>query len=127
MIRRPPRSTRTDTLFPYTTLFRSIFEDTDGNGTLDSRKVFTEGLNMVSGIEIGFGGVWVGAAPYLLFIPIDAATDKPAGEPQILLDGWGYDDTHDTLNTFKWGPDGWLYGNHGVFIHSNVGKPGALD
>src|SRR3546814_10602743 len=26
MIRRPPRSTRTDTLFPYTTLFRSIIE-----------------------------------------------------------------------------------------------------
>src|SRR3546814_2196338 len=26
MIRRPPRSTRTDTLFPYTTLFRSSFE-----------------------------------------------------------------------------------------------------
>src|SRR3546814_16299721 len=25
-IRRPPRSTRTDTLFPYTTLFRSVFE-----------------------------------------------------------------------------------------------------
>src|SRR3546814_9061130 len=28
MIRRPPRSTRTDTLFPYTTLFRSIQEET---------------------------------------------------------------------------------------------------
>src|SRR3546814_9113991 len=27
MIRRPPRSTRTDTLFPYTTLFRSPLED----------------------------------------------------------------------------------------------------
>src|SRR3546814_16471976 len=27
MIRRPPRSTRTDTLFPYTTLFRSVFGD----------------------------------------------------------------------------------------------------
>src|SRR3546814_2201612 len=26
MIRRPPRSTRTDTLFPYTTLFRSRFD-----------------------------------------------------------------------------------------------------
>src|SRR3546814_5661072 len=26
MIRRPPRSTRTDTLFPYTTLFRSRYE-----------------------------------------------------------------------------------------------------
>src|SRR3546814_12883757 len=31
MIRRPPRSTRTDTLFPYTTLFRS-FPKNDGNG-----------------------------------------------------------------------------------------------
>src|SRR3546814_12356573 len=29
MIRRPPRSTRTDTLFPYTTLFRSQFRDVD--------------------------------------------------------------------------------------------------
>src|SRR3546814_7455817 len=28
MIRRPPRSTRTDTLFPYTTLFRSAWSDT---------------------------------------------------------------------------------------------------
>src|SRR3546814_16718981 len=30
MIRRPPRSTRTDTLFPYTTLFRSLFGATEG-------------------------------------------------------------------------------------------------
>jgi len=104
-----------------------IFEDTDGNGTLDSRKVFIEGLNMVSGIEFGFGGVWVGAAPYLMFIPIDESGDKPAGEPKILLDGWAYEDTHETLNSFKWGPDGWLYGTHGVFTHSNVGKPGAPD
>src|SRR3546814_21199613 len=31
MIRRPPRSTRTDTLFPYTTLFRSAYIKLDGN------------------------------------------------------------------------------------------------
>src|SRR3546814_4799387 len=30
MIRRPPRSTRTDTLFPYTTLFRSLFRPSAG-------------------------------------------------------------------------------------------------
>src|SRR3546814_20829008 len=39
MIRRPPRSTRTDTLFPYTTLFRSTTVETvetlDANGSLD--------------------------------------------------------------------------------------------
>src|SRR3546814_5286529 len=33
MIRRPPRSTRTDTLFPYTTLFRSVL-GADGDGEL---------------------------------------------------------------------------------------------
>src|SRR3546814_13446541 len=32
MIRRPPRSTRTDTLFPYTTLFRSLEGPVDGGG-----------------------------------------------------------------------------------------------
>jgi putative membrane-bound dehydrogenase-like protein len=102
-----------------------IFEDTDGDGKFDKRTVFMEGLNLVSGIEIGFGGVWVGAAPYLMYIPIK--DDKP-GEIKILLDGWdAVSDTHETLNTFTWGPDGWLYGCHGVFTRSRVGKPGTTD
>ncbi|MCM4173438.1 dehydrogenase [Arenibacter sp. TNZ] len=104
-----------------------IFEDTNGDGTLDKRKVFTEGLNLVSGIEIGMGGVWLGAAPYLLYIPIDTEKDKPSGPPQKLLDGWGLDDTHEVINNLRWGPDGWLYGVQGVFTHSNVGKPGVSD
>src|SRR3546814_20711654 len=33
MIRRPPRSTRTDTLFPYTTLFRSVIAKRELRGT----------------------------------------------------------------------------------------------
>ncbi len=105
-----------------------VFEDSDGDGVADKRTVFIEGLNLVSGIEVGSGGVFVGAAPNLLFIPIaDGDTPKPAGETQTLLDGWGFQDTHETLNTFRWGPDGWLYGCHGVFTHSNVGKPGTPD
>ncbi|HEX4589018.1 MAG TPA: PVC-type heme-binding CxxCH protein, partial [Gemmataceae bacterium] len=102
-----------------------IFEDTKGTGHFDKKTVFMEGLNLLSGIEYGFGGIFVGAAPYFAFIPIDASGDKPAGPPQILLDGWGYEDTHEVLNTFTWGPDGWLYGCHGVFTHSRVGKPEA--
>src|SRR3546814_19587773 len=39
MIRRPPRSTRTDTLFPYTTLFRSLAGDGGGVATLSWRRV----------------------------------------------------------------------------------------
>jgi len=103
----------------------SIFEDTDGDGSFETKKIFCEGLNLVSGIEVGFGGVWIGAAPYLLFIPKDE--NDAAGKPQILLDGWGYQDTHETLNSFTWGPDGWLYGNQGVFTQSHIGKPGTPD
>src|SRR3546814_12049768 len=36
MIRRPPRSTRTDTLFPYTTLFRSPSEDRLRRGSMNT-------------------------------------------------------------------------------------------
>jgi putative membrane-bound dehydrogenase-like protein len=104
-----------------------IFEDTDGDGTFDKRTVFLEGLNLVSGLEVGFGGVWIGAAPYLLYVPLKEGEDKPAGPAKVLLDGWGYQDTHETLNSFIWGPDGWLYGCHGVFTHSKVGKPGTPD
>ncbi len=102
-----------------------IFEDTDGDGHFNTRKVFADRLNLVSGLAVGFGGVWVGAAPYLMFIPDRDNDDRPDGPPQILLDGWGQHDTHETLNTFTWGPDGWLYGCHGVFTHSMVGKPGT--
>lgn len=104
-----------------------VFEDRDGDHRFDKRTVFLERLNLVSGLEVGFGGVWIGAAPYLLFVPVsDWEHPRPAGDPRILLDGWDYlRDTHETLNTFRWGPDGWLYGCHGVFCPSHVGKPGA--
>lgn len=102
-----------------------IFEDTKGDGRFDKRSVFMEGLNLVSGIEVGFGGVWIGAAPQLIFIP-KGADDRP-GKPQMLLDGFGYQDTHETLNSFIWGPDGWLYGNQGVFNHAMIGRPGTPD
>src|SRR3546814_9988777 len=38
MIRRPPRSTRTDTLFPYTTLFRSERDDVEGRRRLPAER-----------------------------------------------------------------------------------------
>src|SRR3546814_7277174 len=50
MIRRPPRSTRTDTLFPYTTLFRSVGRHVDHGPALGLRLV--EGL--VEGADVAF-------------------------------------------------------------------------
>ncbi len=104
-----------------------ILEDRDGDGAFETRKTFAENLNLVSGLEVGFGGVYIGAAPHLLFIADKNRDDVPDAAPQVLLDGWGFQDTHETLNSFTWGPDGWLYGCHGVFTHSLVGKPEAPD
>ena len=105
-----------------------VFEDTKGDGKFDKRTVFMEGFNLISGLEVGFGGVWVGAAPYFMYIPLkDGNEPMPAGKPQILLDGFAYADAHEVFNTFTWGPDGWLYGCHGVVDTSNVGPPGTPD
>ncbi|MER3415804.1 MAG: dehydrogenase [Gemmataceae bacterium] len=103
-----------------------IFEDTDGDGIADKVTTFAEGLNLATGIAVGFGGVFVGEAPELVFLQ-DTDGDDRADKRTVLLDGWGYHDTHETLNSFQWGPDGWLYGCHGVFTHSRVGPPGTPD
>lgn len=102
-----------------------VLEDIDGNGSYEKQTVFWVKANFSSGIATGFGGVFLGSPPHLLFIPDRNDDLIPDGEAEVLLDGWGAEDTHETLNSFAWGPDGWLYGTQGVFTHSNVGKPGT--
>ncbi len=104
-----------------------IYDDTDGDHRADKITLFADGFNLATGIAVGHGGVFIGAAPDLLFIPIDKSGDKPAGPPQKLLTGFGRHDTHELLNTFTWGPDGWLYGCHGVFTHSKVKRVAGVE
>jgi putative membrane-bound dehydrogenase-like protein len=102
-----------------------VLEDTTGSGHFDKRTVWAEGkdfpvrFDMASGIEVGRGGVFLGAAPYLFFLQDTKGTGK-CDKFEILLSGFGSQDTHEILNTFQWGPDGWLYGLHGVFTTSKV-------
>ncbi len=105
-----------------------ILEDSDGDGAHDKRTIFYEGLNYVTGIEKGFGGVWVMSPPSLFFIPDRDGDDRPDGPPEVLLDGFGnFDNAHNLANGFAWGPDGWLYGTHGRTNWSMIGKPGTPD
>lgn len=103
-----------------------IFEDSDNDGQFDKRTVFWDQGRRLTSVEIGYGGVWVLDAPNLLFIPDRDGDDVPDGEPVVMLDGWDDDAVrHNIVNGLRWGPDGWLYGRHGIMATSNVGRPGA--
>ncbi len=102
----------------------SILEDTDRDGVADTKKVFLEGIPFPAGIAVGFDGLWLGAPPNLLFVPDRDRDDKADMEDiEIRLTGWGIRDRHETLNSFHWGPDGWLYGCQGYATPSVVRKP----
>jgi len=100
-----------------------VLEDADGDGRADKVTVFAEGLNIPTGVAVGYGGVWVLNAPDLLFM-----REKEGKEVsrEVVLTGFGRTDTHELPNSLTWGPDGWLYGLNGVFnqsrIQSNNGK-----
>jgi putative membrane-bound dehydrogenase-like protein len=97
-----------------------ILEDTDGDGRADKVTTFVEGLNLASALAVGHGGVFVGQAPYLLFYPDRDRDDRPDGDPEVLLSGFGLQDAHATMNSLTWGPDGWLYGAQGSTVTANV-------
>lgn len=96
-----------------------VLEDTTGDGRADRITVFAEGLNIPSGIAVGYGGVWVGNAPDILFLQ-DTDGDGRADRREVVVTGFGRHDTHELPNSFTWGPDGWLYGLNGVFNASHV-------
>ncbi|MCX6980989.1 MAG: c-type cytochrome [Verrucomicrobia bacterium] len=103
-----------------------IFEDTDNDGHFDKRTVFwDEGVRLTS-IELGNGGVYALCAPNLIFIPDKNGDDKPDGAPEVLLDGFNFKTVgHNIVNGLRWGPDGWLYGRHGISDTSAIGAPGT--
>ena len=106
-----------------------ILEDTNHDGVFDKRKIFWDGASQLTSIELGFGGVWAACAPNILFLADRNGDDQPDGEPEVILDGFDTDKVrHNIVNGLRWGPDGWLYGRHGILgPGSKVGRPGTPD
>jgi len=105
----------------------SIHEDTNGDGVYDSHRTFVDGLNLASSFAIGRGGVFVTNPPYLLFYPDRNQDDVADGDPEVLLEGFGIEDTHSVINSLRFGPDGWLYGAQGSTVTGVVRRPGSKE
>jgi putative membrane-bound dehydrogenase-like protein len=98
----------------------TILEDTRGDGRFHKVKDFVTGLNLASGMALGYGGVFVAQPPYLLFFRDRNGDGVPDGDPDVLLSGFGMQDAHAFPNSLQWGPDGWLYGAQGSTVTSNI-------
>jgi putative heme-binding domain-containing protein len=99
-----------------------ILEDTDGDGRADKSTVFADNLHIPLSFEFGDGGVYVSEMPHLTFIK-DTDGDGRADHRQILLTGFGTEDSHHALHDFTWTPDGDLLFREAVFHHSQVETP----
>jgi putative heme-binding domain-containing protein len=101
----------------------TIHEDLNLDGYFETQKTFVEGLSLVSSFAFGRGGVWVLNPPYLLFYADRDRDDRPDGDPEVHLTGFGIEDSHSIANSLRWGPDGWLYGAHGSTVTGVVKHP----
>jgi putative heme-binding domain-containing protein len=99
-----------------------VLDDFAPTGKARSARVFADGLTMPTGLAPGDGGVYVGQGDSLWHLR-DRTGRGTADERRCLLTGFGTQDTHHTLNTFRWGPDGALYFHQGVYIKSTVETP----
>src|SRR3546814_13931400 len=96
MIRLPPRSTRTDTLFPYTTLFRSIYDGgkyttltdilgtEDAFGDMDSKVAATADIVTALQLDTKIDGLPAAALAQALHQAKEARLDTPTIMAEVI-------------------------------------------
>jgi hypothetical protein len=97
-----------------------ICEDTDGDGKADRFEKFADGLTMPMGIEFGDGGVYVCESTQLIHISADGKHRR------VILSGFGTGDSHQLINSIRWGPDGCLWFSQGLHIFSHIETPHGI-
>jgi putative membrane-bound dehydrogenase-like protein len=90
----------------------SILTSSKGDGVMDKKVVFYEGLELVTGFVFHKDGVIVTQAPDILFLR-DTDGDGKCDKVEKLYTGLGTRDTHAVINNPRWGWDGWIYATHG--------------
>ncbi|HUR47667.1 MAG TPA: PVC-type heme-binding CxxCH protein, partial [Candidatus Saccharimonadales bacterium] len=104
----------------------SWLEDTNGDGIMDKKHVFYEGLELVTSLVFYKDGVIVAQAPDILWLR-DTDGDGKADKVETLFTGFGTGDTHAVINNLRWGMDGWIYGAVGYSGGHPKSGDGKLD
>lgn len=121
-----PGSTANDKIF--------IVEDTDGDGKADKSTIFYDSLLIPTGVfpiidatlpataPGRYNAAYVANSTEVLLLR-DTDGDGKADDKQIVMSGFGTEDTHHIIHSFKGGPDGFLYINQSVYIHTHMETP----
>ena len=99
-----------------------VLEDTNGDGVANKASEFAADLHIPTAVLPGDGGVYVANSTEVIFLR-DNDGDGKSDERKIVLSGFGTEDTHHLLHTFRWGPAGHLWMNQSIYIHSHVETP----
>jgi len=86
-----------------------LLEDTDGDGRFDRSFIYVDGLRWPTAVACYDGGVFVGAAPDILFCK-DTDGDNRADVREVVYTGFGLGNVQGLLNSFKWGLDCRIHG-----------------
>ncbi|MEC7357491.1 MAG: PVC-type heme-binding CxxCH protein [Verrucomicrobiota bacterium] len=99
-----------------------VLEDLNGDGVADKSTDFAKDLLIPTGIMPGDGGVYVANSTEILFLR-DLDGDLKEDQRRVVLSGFGTEDTHHIIHAFRGGPDGMMYFNQSIYIHSHVETP----
>ncbi|MEX2581261.1 MAG: PVC-type heme-binding CxxCH protein [Verrucomicrobiales bacterium] len=99
-----------------------VLEDTTGDGVADQQTEFATDLHIPTAVLPGDGGVYVANSVEVLFLR-DTDGDDVADERHVVLSGFGTEDTHHLVHTFRWGPEGMVWMNQSIYIHTHLETP----
>ncbi len=104
----------------------SWLEDSNGDGRMDTKHIFYEGLELVTSFVFYKDGVIVEQAPDILWLR-DTDGDGKADKVEKLYTGFGTMDTHAVINNMRWGCDGWIYSAIGYSAGNPKSGDGSRD
>ncbi|MEI6535477.1 MAG: PVC-type heme-binding CxxCH protein, partial [Verrucomicrobiaceae bacterium] len=99
-----------------------VLEDTRHLGKADKSTVFANNLQLPTAVMPADGGCYVANSTEILFLK-DTDGDGKADTRQVMLSGFGTEDTHHMIHTFRLTPEGMLSFNQSIYIHSHVETP----